>query len=107
MDLTLTVADATVATLEKLSDPARQVVVEAWIMPEPTTELCSTDYLHGLGLVQVPVWTVEIEGRDGNGHLMFGPSKTVCRAMCLACAVEAVKSMIADGEIWISLDVTR
>lgn len=91
IDLQSTVQDATIAALEALSDPARKIVVEAWASPEPTTELCSEDELHGPGLIQVPI----SDGQD-----------TVCHAMCLACAVPAVESMIQDGRTWISLEVT-
>lgn len=91
LDLTMTVQDATVTALDALSDPARQIVVEAWAMPEPTTELCSEDTDHGPGLVLVPI-------SDG--------LETTIHEQCLACAVKAVEAMIEDGRTWISLDVT-
>jgi hypothetical protein len=92
LDLSLTVPEATVVALEALSDPARRVTVEAWVMPEATTELCSEDTDHGPGLVQVPI-------SDG--------TETVTHEMCLKCATQAVGTMIEDGETWVSLDVTR
>jgi hypothetical protein len=92
LDLTLTVPQATVKALEELSDPERDVVVEAWVMPEPTTESCANDYQHGPGLVQVPI-------SDG--------LHTECHALCLACAIPAVEAQIEDGRTWISVDVTK
>lgn len=106
MDLTLTVQAATITALEALSDPDRQIVVEAWAMPEPTTELCSEDSAHGPGLVQVPIRTATVDGTDTDGHLVFGPSETVTHAQCLACAIRSVETQIEDGMDWISLDVT-
>lgn len=92
LDLSLTVPEATVAALEALSDPTTRITVEAWVMPQETTELCSEDTDHGPGLVQVPI-------SDG--------TQTVTHEMCLACAVKAVTTKIVAGETWISLDVTR
>lgn len=92
LDLTMTVQDATVAALEALSDPARRILVEAWAMPEPTTELCSEDTDHGPGLVLVPI---------SDGH------QTTIHEQCLACAIKTVELQIEDGKDWVSLDVTR
>jgi hypothetical protein len=35
--------------IEALTDPARKILVEAWAMPEPSSEACSIDYTHGTG----------------------------------------------------------
>ena len=113
LDLSMTVQAATVARLEALnaelaiySTPGERVMVEAWAMPEPTTELCSEDNSHGPGLVQVPIRTTVVEGTDADGHLVFGPSRTIIRAQCLACAIKSVRAMVEDGQSSISLDVT-
>lgn len=107
LDLTMTVPEATVAEIETLSDPARGIVVEAWILPEETTELCSEDELHGPGLVQVPVRTITVDGTDQAGCLVFGPTRTVAHAQCLKCATGTVMGLIDNGSTWISVEVTR
>jgi hypothetical protein len=106
LDLSLTVPEATVAALEALSDPARRVTVEAWVMPEATTELCSEDSDHGPGLVQVPITSPKVEITEDSRVVCHG-TETVTHSMCLKCATQAVGTMIEDGETWVSLDITR
>lgn len=91
-DLSMTVPEATVAEIESLSNAGAGIHVEAWVMPEPTTEQCSEDTDHGPGLVLVSI-------SDG--------TRTFIHELCLACAIPAVTAKIEDGATWISVEVTR
>jgi hypothetical protein len=90
-----TIQDATVAELEQLSDPARDVLVEAWAVahwahpllpldrvPTEATEPCSNDALHGKG---------SCNGPTGD-------------PLCLACQIKWIEENTVAGSTY-SIDV--
>lgn len=105
LNLMSTVPDVTALELEKLSDPALGIMVEAWVTPNPTTELCSQDTLHGPGMVQVALRSPIVDITQDQPEIRG--MESVCHAVCLKCALELITARIQGGESWISVEVTR
>jgi hypothetical protein len=83
MNTTVTIQEATVTALDALTNPATDVIVEAWAMPNPTTEPCSHDALHGKGCC-------------------YGPTGD---PLCLSCMILWIQANTVAGS-FVSIDVT-
>ena len=89
MTATGMISDAMILALEELTDPAKNVVVEADLVThwdpdlmcrvaERATEPCSNDYLHGKGVC-------------------YGPTGD---ALCLGCMIEFIEANSVVGSSW-------
>jgi hypothetical protein len=77
---------AAIIALEALTDPARDITVEAWAMPEPAVDLCANGGdCHEIGRCYFP------NGEEG---------------LCVAATLAYLEANLVDGS-WISVDVAR